>query len=406
MQNLKIAVEASLPLIAITTTDTINVADVLAHVTGKKFIKSDGKVEAGDSKSPIMFIVQTKRSPDLDWDHLYIGLVKQERTLVIVNPKEMHSAMHDAGVLTPTKQMVIDLLVEVTNTEAKAVELAACLGGCTLKEVAELARVTMTRDHSLTAKGLIHSRKMFFTGSRAVALMDTGQHYYLPDPQLMQWEDTERKYFLTSKDYRLAARGLLLAGKPGVGKTEFTKWLANTWGIPAYRLDLAATMDKYQGESERYLREALSLLEREQPCIMLIDEVEKMSATKGVDNSTGTSTNMLSQLLWWLAEHRERVLTIMTTNNKDKLPPELFRPGRIDKVITLAGLAPESVPLFCKSVLDTYAVGFEDDEAENEFLSLVQTVAEKAVGYTNGDRIPQAALVDAVKTCIKSHGFI
>jgi SpoVK/Ycf46/Vps4 family AAA+-type ATPase len=36
-----------------------------------------------------------------------------------------------------------------------------------------------------------------------------------------------------------------------------------------------------------------------------------------------------------LSEHRSRVFTVMTTNDKDKIPVELWRPGRIDKVLYL-----------------------------------------------------------------------
>ena len=47
---------------------------------------------------------------------------------------------------------------------------------------------------------------------------------------------------------------------------------------------------------------------------------------------------MMSQLLWWLAEHRSRVLAIMTTNNAKALPKELYREGRMDKVMVFEGL--------------------------------------------------------------------
>ena len=43
-------------------------------------------------------------------------------------------------------------------------------------------------------------------------------------------------------------------------------------------------------------------------------------------------------MLWWLAEHKSRVLTIMTTNNDKILPKELYREGRIDEVMTFLGV--------------------------------------------------------------------
>jgi SpoVK/Ycf46/Vps4 family AAA+-type ATPase len=53
----------------------------------------------------------------------------------------------------------------------------------------------------------------------------------------------------------------------------------------------------------------------------------------------GVTTRILSQLLWWLSEHRSKVLTLMTTNNQEALPPELYRPGRLDIVIHLPQLS-------------------------------------------------------------------
>lgn len=71
------------------------------------------------------------------------------------------------------------------------------------------------------------------------------------------------------------------------------------------------------------------------PCVVLIDEVEKVFQS-GEDG--GVTSRILSQLLWWLAEHRTRVLTVMTTNDYAAIPPELYRPGRLDKVMFLPKL--------------------------------------------------------------------
>jgi len=47
---------------------------------------------------------------------------------------------------------------------------------------------------------------------------------------------------------------------------------------------------------------------------------------------------MLSQILWWLQSHTSRVITVITTNNRQALPKELYRPGRIDRVIDIPKL--------------------------------------------------------------------
>ena len=98
----------------------------------------------------------------------------------------------------------------------------------------------------------------------------------------------------------------------------------------------------------------LARLDQAEPCVVLIDEIEKVFSTKGGDLDGATTTTMLSQLLWWLAEHKSRVLTVMTTNNAKALPPELYREGRIDEVMVFEGLTGADAAKFVKGVVSTF----------------------------------------------------
>jgi SpoVK/Ycf46/Vps4 family AAA+-type ATPase len=150
-------------------------------------------------------------------------------------------------------------------------------------------------------------------------------------------------------DYRLRPRGLLLSGKPGTGKTMGAKRIASRLNVPLMRLDLGIVMSKYVGESEANLATALARVEEAQPCVMLIDEVEKLF--HGEDES-GVTQNLLAGLLWWMQEHRAAVLTIMTTNDMKKLPPELIRPGRIDCQIETKGIAQKDWAAFIRKQVE------------------------------------------------------
>jgi len=90
----------------------------------------------------------------------------------------------------------------------------------------------------------------------------------------------------------------------------------------------------------------LSMLDQNEPSVFLIDEVEKLFESGGED--AGTTSRILSQLLWWLSEHTSRILTVMTTNNRDALPKELYRSGRIDRVM-------EFVPMQTKQAIELAA---------------------------------------------------
>ena len=68
----------------------------------------------------------------------------------------------------------------MVENKKRAEELTRGLGGCTLKEVAELCRLTMARDNSLTVPGLMETRKSSFQGSRGLTQVDTKQDLLRP----------------------------------------------------------------------------------------------------------------------------------------------------------------------------------------------------------------------------------
>ncbi len=62
-----------------------------------------------------------------------------------------------------------------------------------------------------------------------------------------------------------------------------------------------------------------------------MDEIEKAFAGVGGDSS-GVSTRQFGTFLSWLNDHNYPIFFIATSNDRDKLPPELFRAGRFDEV--------------------------------------------------------------------------
>ena len=128
-------------------------------------------------------------------------------------------------------------------------------------------------------------------------------------------------------------RGVLLLGVQGGGKSLAAKAVAASWQLPLFRMDFGALYDKWQGESERKLREALRVAEAMQPCVLWMDEVEKgLAGGAGADDGTGVTRRMLGTLLTWMAERRSRVFLVATANDIQALPPELVRKGRFDEI--------------------------------------------------------------------------
>lgn len=125
-------------------------------------------------------------------------------------------------------------------------------------------------------------------------------------------------------------KGILLLGVQGCGKSLAAKAAASLFGVPLLRLDFGALYDKYHGETEKNLREALKLSEIMSPCTLWLDEIEKGLAVG--NEASGTSRRVLGALLTWMAERRSHVLLVATANDVRALPPELVRKGRFDEV--------------------------------------------------------------------------
>jgi SpoVK/Ycf46/Vps4 family AAA+-type ATPase len=98
------------------------------------------------------------------------------------------------------------------------------------------------------------------------------------------------------------------------------------------RLDFGALYNKFQGETERNLREALKAADAMSPCVLWIDEIEKGLASSDASSDGGVSRRVLGTLLTWMAERDSRVFIVATSNDIEQLPPELVRKGRLDEI--------------------------------------------------------------------------
>ncbi len=135
-------------------------------------------------------------------------------------------------------------------------------------------------------------------------------------------------------EYGLGApRGVLMLGVQGAGKSLCAKAIATAWQRPLLRMDVGALYDRYVGESERRLRDALKQAEMVAPIVLWIDEIEKAFASAASRSTDGgLSQRMFGTLLTWMQEHEAPVFLVATANEIEALPPELLRKGRFDEI--------------------------------------------------------------------------
>ncbi|RKP24541.1 P-loop containing nucleoside triphosphate hydrolase protein, partial [Syncephalis pseudoplumigaleata] len=85
-----------------------------------------------------------------------------------------------------------------------------------------------------------------------------------------------------------ALTGILLFGPPGTGKTMLAKAVAAESGSSMLEIKGSDIYDKYVGESEKNVRAIFSVARKMAPCVIFIDEVDALFASRGSDIGSGS----------------------------------------------------------------------------------------------------------------------
>jgi hypothetical protein len=131
------------------------------------------------------------------------------------------------------------------------------------------------------------------------------------------------------------AKGVMLLGVPGTGKSHFARALGGETGRPTLLMDVGGFYGSLVGQTEERIRQALRIADAMSPCILFIDEIEKALAGVGGQGDSGVATRLFGTLLTWLSDHTSDVFVVATSNDVSKLPPEFTRAERWDAVFFL-----------------------------------------------------------------------
>ncbi len=254
-------------------------------------------------------------------------------------PEELEKEVILLEYALPSKEaidLVLNNFTEVTEEKAelrqKLVEAAV---GLTQNEAENLIALALAKNNLIITEQAVADVKR----QKAQALKKSGVlELYEPErlpkvgglDQLKLWLwERGRAFSQEAREFGIPfPKGILVFGIPGTGKSLIAKTIAKQWDMPL--LILGNILDKFVGESERKMKEALKQAEAMAPCVLMIDEVEKFFAGVGGSSDSGVSTRLFGQFLTFMQETRAPVFVVATANNITGLPPELLRKGRFD----------------------------------------------------------------------------
>src|SRR5262249_7179024 len=99
------------------------------------------------------------------------------------------------------------------------------------------------------------------------------------------------------------ARGVLLVGPPGTGKTMLAKVIGRLVELPVVEFRISALMNSLLGETERRFQQAFATLQAMSPVVCFIDEIDRIFGDSGTENDGGTMSRVSGAMLSWLSDN-------------------------------------------------------------------------------------------------------
>lgn len=136
------------------------------------------------------------------------------------------------------------------------------------------------------------------------------------------------------------ARGVLLSGPPGTGKTMLAKALAGEANVPFIACSGSDFTSAFYGIGIMKVKRLFAKARRQGRCIIFIDEFDGVG--RRTDSAAGPAATEFNRIInQFLVEMdgfdaQHRVIVIGATNLADNVDPALIRDGRFDRKITLS----------------------------------------------------------------------
>ena len=303
---------------------------------------------------------------------------------------------------------ITELLLEANQalSEKEATELAFSLRGLSLSECENIVALSLAKYGDIERRFIKTQRAKAVSGRTGGLLQIVEPSGDLTDvgglKLLKDWLIKRKSYFdgapLPNTDYGICPRGIILTGPPGCGKSFVAEAIAGTWNTTLVKINNSALFSSLVGATEKRIKEALDTAQALSPCVLWIDELEKLFPRPGgAESDGGVLFRAVGVFLEFLQSKREGVFVCATSNSIFQLPPELMRPGRFDAVFFIDLPQPEERKEILEILLEKYGIseaveitwplieateGFSCAELEQAVLELLYEIQDAPNGFS------------------------
>lgn len=127
-------------------------------------------------------------------------------------------------------------------------------------------------------------------------------------------------------------KGIILHGPPGTGKTMIAKAIANEIKAHFILVNGPEVVSKWQGESEKNLRDIFDEANNYAPSVIFFDEIDALASKRSASEMRRSASQIVNQMLTLFdgVNENKGVVVLASTNRIELLDPAILRSGRFD----------------------------------------------------------------------------
>ncbi|RMX66899.1 hypothetical protein DD238_000949 [Peronospora effusa] len=194
-------------------------------------------------------------------------------------------------------------------------------------------------------------------------------------------------------------KGILLYGPPGTGKSYLAQAVATEADATFFSVSSSSLVSKWQGESEKLVKNLFEMAREKKPAIIFIDEIDSLCSNRseGESDSTRRIKNEFLVQMQGMGNNHDGVLVLGATNVPWELDPAMRR--RFEKRIYIP--LPE---VNARKVMLGIHLGDTPNELSDENFT---AIAEKTEGCSGSDIsvLVRDALMEPLRKCQQAQFF-